>query len=184
MPTLTLTQIFRPGPPASALNKIFSLLHLLYPTPFFFFFFNTSFLVPFQLQLQVLSALTLSLKQTIWWALDVVPVPTPGSSCCQVLLADYTSLGQSLSSPEPAVAVVSFLLSNITSNLTLHLEVMLNLGPGPSAIASTKILQASYPCGPTFSLSAALKLPFIWSSRLSLAPSISPNLPLTTPAVW
>lgn len=109
--------------------------------------------------------------------MHVVPVPTPGSSCCQLLLAARTSLGQSLSSPESAAAVVPSLLSNITSNLTLHLEVMLSLGPGPSAIASTtKLLQASYPCGPTFSLSSALKLPFICSSRLSLAPSTSPNL--------
>lgn len=74
-----------------------------------------------------------------------MPVPTPGNSCSQVLLAAYTSLGQSLSSPEPAAAVFSFLLSNITSNLTLHLEVMLSLRPVPSAIASTnKFLQASY----------------------------------------
>lgn len=108
--------------------------------------------------------------------MDVVPVPTPGSSCCQVLLAAYTFLGQSLSSPEPAAAVVFFLLSNITSNLTRPLGVMLSVGPGPSAIASIyKFLQASYPCGPTFSPSAALKPPSTWSSRLSLAPTTSPN---------
>lgn len=150
---------------------MFSLFHALS--------LQSSFLASLQLKLQALSLspnLNPHTNHMLGFGRGLQPVPTTGSSCSQVLLAAYASLGQSLLSPKPAAALVSFFLSTVTSNLTLNLIVMLSLRPGPSASASTnKFLQSSYVCGPAFSLAAAFKPPSNWSSRFTLSPSANPN---------